>query len=99
MAFLFGKSKKGQASALPAAARDISSAHGAESRIPTSSGVDSPRDGMARRGTVGTQQTPPQSASANSSFTSASAAMKTPEPDIKMRNRAESDLTVGTQLP
>ena len=98
MAFLFGKSKKGQASALPAAARDISSSHGGESRILTSSGVDSPRDGMPRRGTVGTQQTPPQSASANSSFSSAPA-MKTPEPDIKMRNRAESDLTVGTPLP
>lgn len=94
MSFLFGKSKKGQGSALPAATRDISSAHGGESRIPTANSLDGPRDGMQRRGTVGAQQTPP-SGSANSSF---SASMKSPEPDVKMRGRAESDLNVSSSL-
>jgi len=98
MAFLFGKSKKGTGAALPAATRDISSAHGPESRIPTATSLDGPRDGMQRRGTVGTQQTPPGS-SINTSFTSAPS-MKSPEPgsDVKMRTRADSDLNVSPYL-
>lgn len=94
MAFFFGKSKKGQASALPAATRDIQSSHGAESRIPTATNLDGSRDGLLRRGTVGTQQSP-QASSVNSSFTS-TPSMKTPEPDVKMRNRADSDLNVSS---
>lgn len=96
MSFLFGKSKKGQGNALPAATRDISSSQGAESRIPTASSLDGPRDGMQRRGTVGSQQTP-AAGSANSSFGSA-ASMKTPEPDIKPRARTDSDLNVSSSL-
>jgi hypothetical protein len=98
MSFLgFGKSKKNQSTALPAATRDIASSHGAESRVPTANGIVSPSgvepNGMQRRGTVGNQS---QQASVNASLESMRG-MATPlaEPGKALRERAESDLNVS----
>jgi hypothetical protein len=99
MSFLgFGKSKKSQGSALPAAQRDIASSHGPETRIPTANGIAGPplaeTNGMQRRGTVGNGQS--QQASVNASLESMRG-MATPlaEPGKGVRERAESDVNVS----
>jgi hypothetical protein len=59
MSFLWGK--KGKApppGGLPPAAREISSSHGPDTRIPSANGMVGPREGVERRGTVGTAQAP-----------------------------------------
>jgi hypothetical protein len=94
MSFLgFGKSKKNQPNALPAATREIASSHGPETRIPTANGLGGPRDGMERRGTIQNQSA---GASVNASLESMRG-MDTagPEPVKMMRPRAESDLNVS----
>lgn len=84
MSFLFGKSKKAQQpQAIPAVYRDISSSHGAESRIPTANGIN------AARGPV-PNQTP--GASVNNSMNSSINSLNN---DGRVaRERAESDVTV-----
>jgi hypothetical protein len=98
MSFLgFGKSKKNQSTALPAATRDIASSHGPETRIPTANGIAGPpgSSGMERRGTIQNQSQP----SVNTSLESMRG-MATPlaEPGKVMRERAESDLSVSAEL-
>jgi hypothetical protein len=97
MSFLgFGKSKKNQSTALPAATREIASSHGPDTRVPTANGIAglANANGMERRGTIQNQTQP----SVNTSLESMRG-MATPlaEPGKAMRERAESDLTVSTK--
>jgi hypothetical protein len=103
MSFLgFGKSKKNQSSALPAATRDIASSHGPDTRVPTANGIASPANpnGMERRGTIQNHSQPQsQQPSVNTSLESMRG-MATPlaEPGKAMRERAESDLSVRAEV-
>ncbi|KAF2757426.1 hypothetical protein EJ05DRAFT_389232 [Pseudovirgaria hyperparasitica] len=71
MSFLFGKSKKNQNSALPAATRDLGSSHGQNSSIPVANGgLVGPRNVDNGR------NTPTQGASVNNSQNSLSGSMQ-----------------------
>ncbi|KAF2433020.1 hypothetical protein EJ08DRAFT_104737 [Tothia fuscella] len=102
MSFLgFGKSKKQQSSALPAATRDIASSHGPETRVPTANGgfiTPNGPNGMDRsRPNIQPSQSQSQSQSQGASVNTSLESMRgmaTPlgEPVKEMRSRAESDL-------
>lgn len=91
MSFLFGKSKKHQNTALPAATRDISSSHGQGSLIPTANGLGG-RDPEKARGGPPTQ-TPTPGSSVNNSLNSLQAPTSTSSPEPKtLRERSDSEL-------
>jgi hypothetical protein len=93
--FGIGKSKKNQNSSLPAATRDITSAHGSDPRSNTANGLNGSRQGIERSGALPPNQS--AGASANPSLESMRASdMAGPEPGKVLRQRAESDLTVST---
>jgi hypothetical protein len=94
MSFLFGKSKKHQNTALPAATRDISSSHGQGSLIPTANGLGG-RDPEKARGGPPTQ-TPTPGSSVNNSLNSLQAPTNTSSPEPKtLRERSDSELHVS----
>ncbi|KAF2839079.1 hypothetical protein M501DRAFT_1057378 [Patellaria atrata CBS 101060] len=90
MSFLF-KSKKHQHSALPAASRDLSSAHGHTSQIPTVNGFAGRGDAVS---SPAPNQTPTPGSSVNNSLNSLQGALGTasPDPTKGLRGRADSEL-------
>ncbi|OCL08257.1 cell polarity protein-like protein [Glonium stellatum] len=91
MSFLFGKSKKHQYAALPAATRDITSSHGQGSLIPTTNGLGG-RDPEKARGGPPTQ-TPTPGSSVNNSLNSLQGPGNTSSPEPKtLRERSDSEL-------
>ncbi|QDS68497.1 hypothetical protein FKW77_010864 [Venturia effusa] len=89
--FGIGKSKKNQNSSLPTATRDVASSHG-DPRTNTANGLNGPRQGIERTGTLPTSQS--AGPSANPSLESMRGTDTTaPESGKGMRQRAESDLS------
>lgn len=93
MSFLFGKSKKSQPNALPAATRDIASSHGPDTRIPTANGIARPGDALDRR--------PQLQSVGTGSLESMKGLDMVPGPEPgklqMMRQRAESDAGVSLE--
>jgi hypothetical protein len=94
MSFLWGKGKKPPSTGgLPPATREISSSHGPDTRIPSANGMAGPREGIERRGTVGTTQPPPAAPSAT-----AIAPKINGDPQRITRERSESDFGVSCPI-
>jgi hypothetical protein len=94
MSFLWGKGKKNPPPAgLPPATRDVSSSHGPDTRIPSANGIAGPRDGIERRGTVGSTQAP-----AATPPSTALVQKVNGEPQRLNRERSESDFGVSKTL-
>ena len=95
MSFLFGKSKKPAPATggLPPATRNIPSAHGERTMIPTANGLTSPRD-FAERPRDGQQknQTPTPGSSVNASINSLQST--SPEP-TGIREISDADMPVS----
>jgi hypothetical protein len=108
MSFLWGKGKKNPPpSGLPPAARDISSSHGPDTRIPSANGggiaggiagsLAGPREGVERRGTVGSTQAP--TAAVTAAPNTALVQKINGEPPQRLtRERSESDFGVSIKL-